>query len=67
MKHQKWIIALMMILIFCVFWTMGWNEGFETRNPFDKVDVIYYINLDHRKDRNNEMRSEEHTSELQSH
>jgi hypothetical protein len=58
MKHQNWIIALVVILILCIIWNVKKNEGFETTNPFNKVDVIYYINLDHRKDRDEEMLNE---------
>ena len=34
-----------------------WNK-IKSNNNFDNIDIIYYINLDHRKDRNNEFQIE---------
>jgi hypothetical protein len=52
---------LVIIIVFCLAFEKINDEGFETsnaQNPFDKVDIIYYINLDHRTDRNREMLGE---------
>jgi hypothetical protein len=66
MKKQQiiFIILALALIIFCCLWKGNYNyEGFKILNPFDKVDVIYYINLDHRKDRKKEL-TEEFTEDL---
>jgi GR25 family glycosyltransferase involved in LPS biosynthesis len=61
-KNERiiWIVILVTIIIVCVIFNK--SEGFsgidDAQNPFDKVDIIYYINLDHRTDRNREMLGE---------
>lgn len=62
MNKQRWIwsIILVFIIVVCVS-TSVTEEGFkseESPNPFDNVDVIYYINLDHREDRKKEILGE---------
>lgn len=50
----------MFIIVVCVSKSVT-EEGFkseESPNPFDNVDVIYYINLDHREDRKKEILGE---------
>lgn len=55
---KLWTATLVLIIIVCIGWSSG-VEGFEGREAaFDKVDVIYYINLDHREDRNREILNE---------
>jgi GR25 family glycosyltransferase involved in LPS biosynthesis len=55
------IAILVLIIVLCLAFYKHIDEGFETsnaRNPFDKVDIIYYINLDHRTDRDREILGE---------
>jgi len=52
------IMALALIILSCLWKENYKYEGFNISNPFYKVDVIYYINLDHRKDRKAEMLEE---------
>jgi GR25 family glycosyltransferase involved in LPS biosynthesis len=52
------IMALALIILSCLMKGNSKYEGFNISNPFEKVDVIYYINLDHRKDRKKEMLEE---------
>ena len=62
MKNGRliWIAILVIIILICVVFNK--SEGFsgidDAQNPFDKVDIIYYINLDHRTDRDREILSE---------
>ena len=59
-ERKLWTATLVLIIIVCIGWSSeAAFEGFEGRFvAFDKVDVIYYINLDHRKDRNREILNE---------
>jgi GR25 family glycosyltransferase involved in LPS biosynthesis len=59
-KQQIMFIALALaLIIFACLWKGNSKyEGFSISNPFDKVDVIYYINLDHREDRKTELTEE---------
>jgi len=56
------IFFLIAIIFICIIYLIINNEIREGmsngQNPFDKVDVIYYINLDHREDRNREILGE---------
>jgi glycosyl transferase family 25 len=58
-QFKKSIIIYMVILylIIYIFFLFSFtnnynNEYFSNTDPYDKIDVIYYINLDHRTDRN---------------
>ena len=63
MNIKKWIwtTILVIIIVLSLVFDKGLGEGFSSsnaENPFDKVDIIYYINLDHRTDRKKEILGE---------
>jgi GR25 family glycosyltransferase involved in LPS biosynthesis len=51
----KYLITLIFILFFINYKNI---ENFTNKNYYDKIDIIYYINLDHRTDRNTEFLNE---------
>ena len=47
------ILILIFILLILYYYKLKNNiENFNNNNSYDKIDIIYYINLEERKDRN---------------